>query len=113
MLTVLQGANLAARFLLEIAALVALAYWGLRLPAPMVWRVVAGLGAPLAAAALWGAFASPWAAIALPGPAVVAVQVLVLGAAVVALARAGRPGLATAFAIAAVVNAALMALWHQ
>lgn len=113
MLSVVQSANLAARFLLELAALTALAFWGFHLSTPTLWRVVAGVGAPLVAAVLWGVFASPKAAISLPGPAVIAVQVLVLGSAVVALALAGRPGLATAFGLVAVVNAVLLAWWHQ
>lgn len=50
--------NLAVRFLLEIAALIALGYWG------WTWgqgalRYLLAIGAPLLAAVLWGVFAVP------------------------------------------------------
>ena len=54
-----QPINLALRFLLELAALGAVAYWG--------WAQHDGLeswlwasGLPLIAAVLWGTFAVPW-----------------------------------------------------
>lgn len=50
--------NLAIRFLLEIAALVAIGYWGFSQQAG-IWRFVLGLGGPLVAAVLWGTFAVP------------------------------------------------------
>ena len=58
-LAVLQGTNLVARFALELSALAALAYWGFQLTASTGVRVLAGLGAPLAAAVVWALFASP------------------------------------------------------
>jgi len=50
--------NLAVRFLLELAGLVAMAYWGAR-QADGVLRYVLAVGIPLVAAALWGTFAVP------------------------------------------------------
>ena len=113
LLPALQGANLAARFLIELAALGALAYWGFQLQASTPVRVLAGLGTPLVAAVLWGLSASPQAAVTLADPAKIGVQVLVLGAAVAALVLAGRPGLATALGVVAALNGALMAWWQQ
>lgn len=49
--------NLAVRFLLEIAALVAIGYWGFEQSG--IWRFVIGIGGPFIAAALWGTFAVP------------------------------------------------------
>ena len=112
-LSALQGANLAARFALELSALGALAYWGFHLSASPGVRVSAGLGAPLVAAVLWGLFASPRATVHLPSPAQLAVQLAVFGAAVAALVAAGRPRLAGALGVAAAANAALMAWWDQ
>jgi hypothetical protein len=48
--------NLVARFLLEIAALIALGYWGYQLAEGGLRYVLAG-GIPLLAAAAWGIFA--------------------------------------------------------
>ncbi|MGY1825920.1 MULTISPECIES: DUF2568 domain-containing protein [unclassified Blastococcus] len=112
-LAVLQGANLVARFALELSALAALALWGFTLGVPVAVRVLAGVGAPVVAAVVWGLFASPRAAVALPSAARLAVQALVLGAAVAALVQAGRPQLASAFGLAAAVNAALLVWWQQ
>ena len=50
--------NLALRFLLEIAALVAIGYWGFSQHAG-IWRFIIGIGGPLLAAVLWGTFAVP------------------------------------------------------
>jgi hypothetical protein len=109
----LQAANLAARFAIELAALAALAYWGFTLNATTMTRVLAGVGAPLLAAGLWAVFASPQAPVLLPAAGKIAVQVLVLGAAVVALLQAGRPALAVGFGTATGINAALLAWWQQ
>jgi hypothetical protein len=50
--------NLALRFLLEIAALVAIGYWGWSQNDGLL-RFVLVIGAPLIAAILWGTFAVP------------------------------------------------------
>ena len=50
--------NLAVRFLLEIAALIAIGYWGWTAGQGAL-RYVLAIGAPLLAAALWGVFAVP------------------------------------------------------
>ncbi len=50
--------NLALRFLLELAALGAMGYWGwTQHEGPVRWRWAIGL--PLVAAVLWGTFAVP------------------------------------------------------
>jgi hypothetical protein len=56
--TALVGLLLAVRFALEIAALVALGYWGFD-GHDGVLSVVLGVGAPLVAAVTWGTFVSP------------------------------------------------------
>lgn len=50
--------NLALRFLLELAALVAMGVWGWR-QGEGVLRFVLALGVPLLAAAMWGIFRVP------------------------------------------------------
>ena len=112
-LSALQGANLAARFALELSALGALSYWGFHLTTSPGVRVLAGLGAPLVAAVAWGLFASPRATVQLPASAQLVVQLAVFGGAVAALVAAGRPQLAGALGVAAAVNAALIAWWGQ
>lgn len=108
-----RAVNLAVRFLLELAMLAALAYWGLHTGDSLPVDVLLGVGAPVVAAAVWGTFAAPRSDRRLSGPALVAVQLTLLGAGAVALAAAGRTALAVVFAIVIVVNAALLHLWGE
>ena len=104
------GATLA--FAAELGSLAALAVWGLTLPAGTAVRLVAGIGVPLAAIALWWLFAAPKAAYSVPALAVVT-KVLVQGGAVVALVVTGHPRLAIALGAAVVLGQLLTALPHQ
>jgi hypothetical protein len=108
-----RALNLAVRFLLELAALAALAYWGFHTGESLVTDVLLGVGAPVVAAVVWGTFAAPRSERRLSGGALVAVQLAVLGAGAVALAAAGRTVLAAIFAVVIVVNAALLHHWQQ
>jgi hypothetical protein len=110
-LSVLDALALTVRFLLELAALGALAWWGVRTGQTAALKVALGVGAPLAAAVVWGAFVAPKAAFAVPGPVHAALQLAVLAAAVAALVAIGKLSAAEALAAAALVNAgALYAL---
>ena len=53
----MRFANDVLRFLLELAALAAQAYWGATADTPL-WPLIA-VGAPLVVAAFWGRFMSP------------------------------------------------------
>ena len=109
----LVAANLAVRFLLELAALVALAVWGVHAGHSALADLVLGVGAPLIAAVIWGVYAAPKSPRRLRGPALVVLQLAVLGAGAVALAAAGRTVLAAIFAVVIAVNAALLAAWGE
>jgi hypothetical protein len=61
--------NLGIHFLLEIAALVAVGYWGFKTGSAAESKAFLGVGLPLLLAAVWGVFRVPND----PGPAVVAV----------------------------------------
>ncbi|MFE2613829.1 YrdB family protein [Micromonospora chalcea] len=60
-------------FLLELALLGSAGYWGFTLDAGWPLRLLAGLGAPLLIAVVWGLFCSPSATVTLPDPAKLAV----------------------------------------
>ncbi len=94
-------------FLVELAALGALAWWGARTGG---WPL--GVGAPLVAAVLWGLFAAPKARVRLPLPGVLAVKALVFVSAALGLYAIGRHGLAIGFGLVALVNTAL-ATWER
>jgi hypothetical protein len=74
-----------------------------------VWTdLLLGVGTPVVAAAIWGTFAAPKSDRRLSGWALIALQLTVLGAGAVALAAAGQPVLAAAFAVVIVLNAVLL-----
>jgi hypothetical protein len=103
----LIGPLLALRFALEIAALVALGYWGFD-GHDGVLSFILGVGAPLVAAVTWGTFVSPKASVKLAEPLRLAVELLIFAAATVALADEGRSALAVAFAAVVLAHIALM-----
>lgn len=105
----LHIANEGLAFLLELAMLAALAWWGAQIGTSLVTRVLLGVGAPLAAAVAWGLFASPRARIRLPMTGVLAVKVLAFGAAVAAVYALGRHWLAICFAVVALLNTGIAA----
>ena len=108
-----QSANLALRFLLEVCALAALAYWGFRTGEGTIARWALGIGAPLLAAIVWGTFVAPKAAMSVSSPVRLGFELLVFGAAVAALFAAGRPGLAIALGVVYAINRVLVAVWGQ
>ncbi|MEU9130469.1 DUF2568 domain-containing protein [Kitasatospora sp. NPDC048540] len=114
MRAVLRGSNLALRLLLELAALVALGAGGYRVDGPLAVRVLLAVALPLAAALLWGRYASPKATVR-SAPAWYLTQVLVFGGAVAALAFAGRPTGALVLGVVMVANTAVLRAlgeWH-
>lgn len=88
---------LALRFLLELAALAALAYTGIAVvDGPLGW--VVGVGALALAATVWGLFVSPKAKIVLGHPLRFVIELAVFAAASLGLVWAGRPVLAAVLA---------------
>jgi hypothetical protein len=102
-MSVLVAVNLGVRFLLELAALVALVLWGAATVAG-VGGWVLGLAAAAAFAAAWGMYVSPKARIPLGAGARLAVELALFGTVALALAYAGRTVFAVAFALVAVVS---------
>jgi hypothetical protein len=99
-------ANDGLRFLLELAALASLAYWGFADHGGVVQWLL-GLGAPLVAAAVWGRFVAPKASHPTVDPVRLVLEVAVFGAGVVALGVAGQTALAIVLGVLVVVHLAL------
>ncbi|HVM31346.1 MAG TPA: YrdB family protein [Candidatus Limnocylindrales bacterium] len=104
------GPNEVLRFLLEIAALVAMGIWGWNAFEPPL-NVLAAVGVPLAAAIIWGTFRVPddpgRAAVPVPGPVRLAIELAFFAAAVVLLHAAGQENAALAMAGLIVLHYAL------
>ena len=81
--------NPALAFLLELCALGALGYWGVRKGDGLLAKVTLGLAAPLLAAVLWGMFAAPRAPVASPLLRL-GTQLAVFGSAALALYATGH-----------------------
>ena len=101
---------LTVRFLCELAMLAALAYAGFEL-GDGGWGPVVGLGLPVAAIAVWGAFVAPKARRPVPTVARLLIEVTLFGAAAVGLVLADQTALGVALAVAAGVTSALNAYW--
>src|SRR5215212_7080716 len=95
-------ANDGLRFLLELAMLAALAYWGFTDHGGAIQWLL-GLGAPLLVAVIWGVFMSPKASHPTRDPVRILLELALFGSGVAALFAADRPALA-------VILAALVAL---
>jgi Protein of unknown function (DUF2568) len=102
-----KALNLAVRFACELAALVAVAWYG--------WRInpVLGVAFPLALAAVWGMWIAPKAQRRLRDPARIALELVVFAAATAALVSVGQTLVAVVFAAAAVGTAALVRVWPE
>lgn len=109
----IKGSNLLVRFLLELAMLAAIGYWGFQSNAGWFMKAVLGIGLPLLIAVVWGAFLSPRAAYPLPGISHLALELILLGSGAVALFFSGRTNLAVVYAAMLVVNKLLMVAWKQ
>ncbi len=113
MLPVIQSANLALRFLLELCALLAFGYWGFQTGQSLLSKIGLGIGIPLLTVIIWGMFIAPNAAVHLPEPVPFVLGLVILGLAAIALAAAGHTALAIVFGIIIVINAILMLIWRQ
>ena len=109
----IKGANLGVRFILELAALAALGYWGFRVGDGAIARVALGIGTPLVAALAWGLFVAPRASVDAPEAVRLLLQIAIFGGAALALARADQAQMGIALAAVAALNAALMLAWNQ
>jgi len=113
----MAGWNLALRFGLELAALAGLAIAAWKLTSgPMRW--VVAIAVPVTAAIIWGVFnvlgdpsRSGAAPIEVTGWTRLGIELLVLGGGAAAVAIAGRPTVAIAFAV--VIVAHYVASWSR
>ncbi len=109
---VLRGANLALKFVLELAAFAALAYWGAQAGGGAA-SILLALAAPAVAVALWAVFAAPRSERRLPAAGRIPFELAVFAVAVVALVAAGAVTAGLVLGSLALVNAALLTLLGQ
>jgi hypothetical protein len=102
-----KNANLVVRFACEVAALVAVGWWG--------WTVfwLLGIVLPLAVAVVWGAWIAPRARRRLRDPGRLAVEAVIFAAATASFVGVGQPVAAAVFAVAAAGTALLVRSWPE
>jgi Protein of unknown function (DUF2568) len=108
-----KSANLLLRFLLELCALAALAYWGATAKAHIAARIALAIAVPLAAAVAWALIVAPNTPRQAGPIARIGVEVLVFVTAIAGLAARQRFVLALIFAVLYIINRTLMIIWHQ
>jgi hypothetical protein len=104
---IVASLNLAIRFLLELAAIVAVAYWGYTVTTEW-WRWAVAIGAPAMLIAIWAVAIAPKANNLLPLPVreLLGSGVLLIAAGL--LFAAGAPSASLAMAVLVVVNTVLL-----
>ncbi|MEU0782759.1 YrdB family protein [Streptomyces sp. NPDC006173] len=100
-------ANELLAFLLELAALAFLSWWGFGTGGNAALRIVLGVGVPLAAIVLWGLFAAPKARLRPALALVLLVKALVLVGSAAALYALGHHVAAIVMAVVVVANTAV------
>lgn len=105
--------NLALRFILEIAALFALGYWGWT-QHDGLWRFVWSIGLVILAAVVWGTFAVPndpsrsgKAPVQVPGIVRLVIELLLFAAGVWAFTDAGQPVWGTVLGVFTILHYAI------
>jgi uncharacterized protein DUF2568 len=107
---VLEGGNLALRFILELSALAATAYWGYDTESG-VTRWVLAVVAPALVIVVWALFIAPKRKAELARPIRLVLELMVFGAAALALAATGQRTLAVVSAVVAAVSGTLNYIW--
>ncbi len=106
------AANEALAFLLELAALGFLSWWGFGAGHRGALRILLGVGTPLSAVVVWALFAAPRARLRPRLPLVLVVKALVFGAGAAALYGVGHPVAAGAVAVVTVANTAVAEIFR-
>ena len=109
----IKTANVVLRFLLELCILADLGYWGVQNGQRLLAKIGLGIGVPILAAVVWGLLGAPGSPWQLHDPLHLILELVLFGAAAVALFASGQRVLGMAFALVFVLNRALMYVWAQ
>jgi hypothetical protein len=110
---IIKAINLTVAFFLEIAMLVAFAYFGFRYPENTVLKYLLMIILPVTAMMLWAYFAAPKSNHRLQQPSRVLFALTMFGAAIFSLNMSGKTMLAAIFAIIVIVNQLLLFILKQ
>lgn len=105
--------NLALRFMLELAVLASLGYWGFHLKARLFIKIVLGFGIPMLAAVIWAIYGAPGSVWELRASAHLLLELVIFGSAAAAIYVSGYRKIAIAFVLIVLLNRLLMFIWEQ
>lgn len=110
---ILKGINALVSFLLEVAMLVVISYFGFHGDKPVAVQLLIGAVLPIVIIIFWGLFMAPNAKrrFSLVVVRIVALALFLIAA--LALYETGLSGLSIGFAVVAVINAVLVFIWKQ
>jgi hypothetical protein len=111
----LKNVNLGLAFLLELAVLVALVYWGFSTGANILAKIALGIGLPVLAIIVWAVFGAPRSTRRLQGNWYWLLRVVfnAVGVAALYAYAADQHLLALIFALLAFLNCLLGYIWKQ
>ncbi|MFC5365635.1 YrdB family protein [Salinirubrum litoreum] len=112
-LTPLRAASAGLRFLLELAGLAAVAYWGVVVGDGLLQQVALAVGAVVFFVGVWGLFVAPKAVRRLGDPGRLVVELIVFGVVVVALVSVGQILVGFGFGLLVVVSEVLVVVLGQ
>ncbi|HET7578126.1 MAG TPA: YrdB family protein [Bacillales bacterium] len=96
--------NLGLRFILELALLFSLGYWGFHVAQGILAEMGLGLGIPFAAAIIWGLFLSPRASVNISASGRLGLEMALFGFAVITLHSIGFTVVSIVFGMAFILN---------
>jgi hypothetical protein len=111
--TTLRAVSAGLRFLLELAGLTAVAYWGVTVGDSLLQQVALALGAVVLFVGVWGLFVAPKAVRRLGDPGRLVVELVVFGVAVGALVSVGEMVVGVGFGLLVVVSEVLVVVLGQ
>lgn len=100
-------------FLLELAMLGALGYWGFSAGGSLPLKWLLGIGVPAALIAFWSVFMAPNSTRRLAWPWVPIVSLVLFLGSALALYSAGAHDAGAVLAVVSIVNVALVLIWRQ
>ncbi|WP_028776720.1 YrdB family protein [Shimazuella kribbensis] len=110
---IIKNANLLLQFLIEIAALFILGYWGFKTGNQITIKIMLGIGSPLLFAIFWGMFLAPKANIPLNPVLAYSIKFVLFLFVAYVLYQTGKTLSAIGFLIITYISLILTILWKQ
>ena len=109
LMNIIKNGNIALAFLLEVGALLILAYWGYQLQLTRIARVAVGLAAPLTLMIIWGIWCAPSSSHRLEGAWLIVIKCVLFGLVIFCLFRMNYKALSLIMGGLVMINLALSA----